>query len=121
VNPKLVTIATFQFLNEAEWYKLELETAGLTVFLADAEMVNMDWILGNAVGGIKLQVPVADVAKGEEIVERIHLEKKHRKDTTGDANVCLACGEPMPDDASSCPQCGWSYGKSEDDPGSDPE
>jgi len=35
---------------------LQLEGNGITVFLADAETVNMDWLLGNAIGNIKLQV-----------------------------------------------------------------
>ena len=39
MTEKLVTIATFQFLAEAEASKLRLEAEGLTVFLANAEIV----------------------------------------------------------------------------------
>lgn len=52
----LVTVATFDSLIEAQLAQARLETAGLRSQLADAQLIAMDWVLSNAVGGIKLQV-----------------------------------------------------------------
>lgn len=53
----LVTIETFEFLPRAEGARGFLEEQGIPAFLMDAEIVAMNWTLGNAVGFIKLQVP----------------------------------------------------------------
>ena len=76
----------------------------------------MDWLLGNAVGNIKLQTSQSEAeaaailiaqhrARVREPAENETLEEADRSDTT----PCLACGEPMPEDQSACPACGWSY------------
>lgn len=54
---KLITIATFRDLGEALLAKGRLEAAEVDAFLADENLVRMDWFLANAVGGIKLKVP----------------------------------------------------------------
>src|SRR5262245_3733301 len=52
----LVTVGTFRDLPEAHALKMRLEAAGIPAYLADAELVAMDWLLSNAVGGVKVQV-----------------------------------------------------------------
>lgn len=53
----LATIATFEFEQEAEDVRGRLEGEGIPAFLDDAHIVGMTWVLGNAVGYIKLRVP----------------------------------------------------------------
>jgi hypothetical protein len=53
----LVTVGQYQFLAEAEAARMHLDAEGIPAFLSDAETVNMDWLLGNAIGYIKLAVP----------------------------------------------------------------
>jgi hypothetical protein len=108
----LVTIATYRFLPEAEAARLCLEAEGLLPFLADVEIVNMDWLLGNAVGNIKLQVPRAQAEQALELLEQRPAPPKpgHPRLQDPDATYCLSCGAMIPDHQTCCPSCGWSYG-----------
>lgn len=56
-----VTVATYLSSVEASLARNRLEEAGIPAFLSGEEMVDMAWVLGNAVGGIKLQVPETDL------------------------------------------------------------
>lgn len=120
MTDELVTIATFQFLPEAEASKLRLEAEGLTVLLANAEIVSMDWFLANAIGNIQLQVPSSQAATATALLEQARSERRQREQQPQgvETNTCLACGTTMPNEASRCPACGWSYaGNEEAEPG----
>jgi Putative prokaryotic signal transducing protein len=52
----LVTVATFANPVEANLAKNRLESSGVRAFLANEETVDMDWLLGNALGWIRLEV-----------------------------------------------------------------
>lgn len=106
-----VTIATFQFLTEAEVSKLALEAEGIKVFLADVETVSMDWMIGNAIGYIKLQVPGSQVEAAVALLEQVRAEHQRHEgdDEDAESEKCLSCGVPLPPDATLCPACGWTY------------
>lgn len=57
-----ITLWKFRDLPEALLAKGKLESAGISVALADDELVRMDWLYSNAIGGISLRVP-ADQAE----------------------------------------------------------
>ncbi len=111
MEEQLVTVETYQFLPEAQAAKLQLEGNGIRVFLADAEVVNMDWLLGNAIGNIKLQVPRDQAERALALIEQIRDQAGKRRDAKDHAEEteCLACGAKIPEDQSRCPSCGWSY------------
>jgi hypothetical protein len=75
----------------------------------DANTVAMDWLLGNAIGNIKLQVPTSQVERASEILRThsLRLAEIHEGDV--DAINCLSCGAALPDDEEACPACGWSF------------
>src|SRR5438128_460302 len=64
----LVTIAQCNLPVEAYAIRLRLESAGIAVVLADEFTVTMDWLLSNAIGGIKVQVPEEDVRRANRIL-----------------------------------------------------
>jgi hypothetical protein len=71
MDDELVTVATYWSPIEARVAKNRLEAAGVRAFMADELTVEMNWALGNAVHGIKLQVrrddlELADEALGNE-------------------------------------------------------
>jgi hypothetical protein len=111
---ELVIVERYRFLPEAEAARMYLESEGITAFLADAETVNMDWFLANAIGNIKLQVPSAQAETARALLDRLRENQQQRREH-GEENeeegsaVCLACGGPMSEEASACPACGWSY------------
>lgn len=103
-----VTLMTFLTAAEAEVKRLPLEAEGIKTYITDAEIVTWEWLLGNAVGEIKLQVAREDAERAIAILKRDtpcpSAPPKHD-------NQCLACGAVIPDDTDTCPKCGWSYGK----------
>lgn len=106
----LVTVTTFRFVHEAELAKLHLAEEGIQSFIIDAETVAMDWLLGNAVGNIKLMVSSRHVEDAEAILDRFGPQGKDAlPEPVGGAFACLACGATIPRDESKCPACGWSY------------
>ena len=67
----LITVTSCSKPAEALAIRLQLEAAGIPVFLADEFTISMDWLLSNAIGGIKVQVAEHDVRKASEI---LHLD-----------------------------------------------
>ncbi len=108
----LVTIATYRYLTEAEAARMHLEGEGIQAFLADAEIVNMDWLIANAVGDIKLQVSPLDADRAGRILARIQRKRRYRElefEDHDDLTECLACGARFPEEGSACPVCGWTF------------
>ncbi len=71
---ELVTIRQFRDLPEALLAKGSLESAGIECFLADDNLVRMDWFISNFIGGIKLNVRAADEANARKLLDEPILE-----------------------------------------------
>jgi hypothetical protein len=65
---RLVTIASFRDLPQALLAKGALDSTGIPCFLANENIVRLDWLLASAVGGIRLQVPEGDAEKALEVL-----------------------------------------------------
>jgi hypothetical protein len=63
------TVATFDNAVAAEMAKNLLEGHGIPVMISDEETVATAWSLSNAVGGIKLRVPVEELGRAEFFLE----------------------------------------------------
>jgi Putative prokaryotic signal transducing protein len=66
----LVTIRQFRDLTEALLAKGSLDSSGIECFLADDNIVRMDWFISNLVGGVKLKVKPEDVEAANLILEQ---------------------------------------------------
>jgi hypothetical protein len=71
---ELVTIRQFRDLPEALLAKGSLESAGFECFLADENLVRLDWFISNFIGGIKLNVHAADAANAQKLLDEPILE-----------------------------------------------
>ncbi len=58
----MTTIATFNKPEEAHLLRMRLEAGGIAAFLQDENLVQIDWLLANAVGGCRVQVADEDAA-----------------------------------------------------------
>ncbi len=67
-RPSAVLLRRFLNLPEALLAKGRLETAGINCFLADDNMVRLDWFISNLLGGVKLMVDEADIDEAESIL-----------------------------------------------------
>src|SRR4051812_28340254 len=64
-----VTLWKFRDLPEALLAKGKLEASGIEVKLADDELVRMDWLYSNAIGGISLRVPSQQASDALELLQ----------------------------------------------------
>ena len=58
----------FRDLPEALLAKGRLESSGVACFLADENMVRMDWFISNLLGGVKLLVDPEDFAEASRVL-----------------------------------------------------
>jgi hypothetical protein len=66
--PELITIASYRDLPEALLAKGTLDSAGIPCFLANQNIVRLDWLWANMVGGVRLQVRPEDARLAEEVL-----------------------------------------------------
>jgi hypothetical protein len=71
---ELVTIRQFRDLPEALLAKGSLESSGIECFLADDNLVRLDWFISNFIGGIKLNVRAADAESAQKLLDEPILE-----------------------------------------------
>ena len=66
---RLVTVRRYRDLAEAYVGRSVLESAGIPAWIADENLVRMDWFYSNLVGGMRLQVDEGEEAAAREILE----------------------------------------------------
>ncbi len=66
---RLVTVRRYRDLAEAYVGRSLVESAGIPAWIADENLVRMDWFYSNMVGGLRLQVDESDEAAAREILE----------------------------------------------------
>lgn len=65
----MFTIATFSKPEEAHMLRLRLEAGGVPAYIQDENMVQMDWLYSNAIGGVRVQIGEDDVDRAKEILQ----------------------------------------------------
>ena len=90
---RLVTVRRYRDLAEAYVGRSLLESADIPAWVADENLVRMDWFYSNLVGGMRLQVDERDQAAAREILE----ERAPETITYGEEEVYV---QPT------CPKCG---------------
>jgi Zn finger protein HypA/HybF involved in hydrogenase expression len=95
-----VLAARFGTLGEAEMAQSALEAAGIWSRVADENMIAIDWLYANAVGGVKVLVAESDLEGATEVLSNI----------AGETNVDVPPSEdPFEVDdvaGTACPSCG---------------
>ncbi len=74
----LVTVATCSLAVEAHAIRVCLESEGIPVFLFDEFLVSMDWLLSNAIGGVKVQIPDHDLERAQAILAKVEKQQAQR-------------------------------------------
>jgi|SRR5579862_2863187 len=94
---ELVTISKFLSLGEAKLAQGKLVSAGISAFVCDENMHAMNWHMGMALGGIRLQVPDSQVVRALEVLDDFEPEQPQLVDLESDDDEVeeVAC----------CPEC----------------
>ena len=112
MDEELVTIRTYRFAHYAEVDKMHLQAEEIPAFIADENVVTWDWLLGQAIGFVKLQVPGKYAEAAAKILDLHKVDRDisaSELSDMGEAGRCLACGERMLKEETKCPACGWTY------------
>ena len=89
------TAATFWLPTDAQIARLRLESADIPVLILDENLVATQWQLANAVGGIKVQVPEAEVTAARSLLERPSENRERSEEPVSDGqDLCMRCGSP---------------------------
>ena len=64
----LVVLRAFRDVPEALLAKGRLEASEIECFLADENMVRMDWFISNLLGGVKLMVQPSEFSRASRIL-----------------------------------------------------
>jgi hypothetical protein len=93
---ELITIAKFLSLGEAKLAQGKLVSAAISAFVCDENMHAMNWHMGMALGGIRLQVPDSQVVRALEVLDDFEPE------VTGDIEVQ---DDDEMEEVACCPEC----------------
>ena len=63
---KWIAVASFSQPVEAHLARTKLESEGIPCMVGDENLVRVDWLLSNAVGGVKLMVPATELERARE-------------------------------------------------------
>jgi DNA-directed RNA polymerase subunit RPC12/RpoP len=80
----LVTVAAYRQVIDASVMKSVLDGHGVECWLADENMVTMDWMYSDFIGGVKLQVRRSDLEDARRILKEGAI--------TEEGMPCPACG-----------------------------
>lgn len=69
-----ITIAIFQYSQEAHVFRSKLEAHNIKVHLDDEFTVDVDPFVSNAIGGVKLRVLMEDQEAAESLLRETHPE-----------------------------------------------
>jgi hypothetical protein len=93
MSDDLRTVATFTDATLAAIARNRLEAAGIAACVADDQTVSMDFLLGNAVGWVKVQVRAADAARAAAV-----LAERETAPETPSAEAGPAAEDDAPDE-----------------------
>jgi hypothetical protein len=65
----MITIARFSTPEEAHLFRLRLASGGVEAFILDEHMVQMDWLISNAIGGVRVQIAEEDIEASRQILQ----------------------------------------------------
>jgi Putative prokaryotic signal transducing protein len=68
MSDDLITLGTYHNVTEAQFAVNRLKEAGINAVVADANLVTWDYILGGAIGWIKVQVRAGDLERAEAVL-----------------------------------------------------
>ncbi|HTV65875.1 MAG TPA: hypothetical protein VMD98_09730 [Bryocella sp.] len=95
---ELVTISKFFTLGEAKLAQGKLVSAGISAFVCDENMHALNWHIGMALGGIRLQVPDSQVVRALEVLDDFEPDDSSARQLQED-------DEDETEEVACCPEC----------------
>ena len=109
MSRELRTVGSFATPVEADAVRALLEAAGIRSLLADEATVGMNWLLGNAVHGVKVLVADDDFPRALRLLREVDSEARSDQEEHSRPDwKCLLCGETVSGGFEVCWACGAS-------------
>ncbi len=89
---RLVVVAAFSYLHEAELARTSLEAEGIATLLENENLIRLDWLYMNALGGLRLLVHEEDAARAREILAEPEAAGPASEFPETVAESCPSCG-----------------------------
>lgn len=64
----MITVAAFSKPEEAHLLRLRLAAGGVQAFIQDENLIQIDWLMSNALGGVKVLIDEADAELAKQIL-----------------------------------------------------
>lgn len=100
----LVTVASYTDAIQAHLARGRLEAEGIRAEVADEHYVSADWLMSNAVGGVKVRVPERMAERARRILQEIEAGDFALPETLPE--TMPASPPASPPDPARCPRCG---------------
>ena len=97
----LKTIERFRDVPAAQLAQSRLEADGIQAFLLGVHHVGVNWLVSQAIGGIRLQVSAEDAERARELLQQ---DRSQDLEDVAEADLPVAEGEV-------CPRCGSDYSR----------
>jgi len=88
----LVVVAAYMDLPAAYVAKGLLESEGIRAVLRDEHLVTANWMLSNAIGGIRLEVPQSRLADARALLAQVAEGERQLDEEEPDQVLCPRCG-----------------------------
>ncbi len=88
-----IAVASYSQPVQAHLARTRLEAEGIPCVVGDEHLVRVDWLLSNAVGGVKLMVPRAEIERARDALRpRPRLVVVHGRGDENDGEmICPRC------------------------------
>ncbi len=100
MSRRLRTVASFDLAYKADIVAAALEEAGIEAQVTDREIVSMEWLLANAVNGVKVQVAEEDERRAMKVVNALFRDGFSK---VSDEELERQALEAAPDDGEDAP------------------
>lgn len=90
--PKLATISTHTDPLDAHILRCRLEAEDIPAFIAGEHHIGMNWLMSNALGGVRVQVPEPFSSQALTVISDIKAGAYQIEDEQTEALSCPKCG-----------------------------
>lgn len=91
----MITVATFSKPEDAPLLRLRLGAGGVDAYVQDENMVQMNWLYSDAIGGVRVQIAGTDLEAAREIVAAPPVGKSEAAEVSElseeELTVCPGC------------------------------
>ena len=94
MTDNLKQIASYSFPYEAQIAKASLRAANIPAFITDEHTINMNWLYSNALGGVRVFVPVEYESEAKQLITQDFSEilNEQFEEEPNELKTCSSCG-----------------------------